>query len=455
MRPRVLMLQLLLVAGVLSPVGLAAARCLSGSNGGAMACYLVPPPDAVSEATLGQRGEFGASVAVTLDPASGGALCAVGAPTAMSAGSPRGSVRLVALDGRDGSLRPCSRIGQGVVAPQGLSAHARFGAAVDLSKGSTGTLLAVGAPGANSAGGSRAGLVRLYSVAGSSSPGPMPIAELVDFNPEPGSDGAAFGASVAFRGDGKQLAVGAPSATAPAGPSLAGAVYVYGCESGEWSLEFVATAPAPSVAATFGHAVGWVGDTLVVGSPGNGEIAPGAGRVYGLVGAGPQQGELRWELAAPKTTGGAAGMRYGESLVAVDGSTLAIGGWGRGVVEVFKVPASGDPVHRVLLRGDPTEGFGLRLAATPDRLFVGCPYAPGAGGESGAGRLKVFERSGSLWEPTGSLGSAEPSLNGEFGVALGAYTDGVNQAHVLVGEPGSNLACRTELGCAAGAAFLY
>ena len=55
--------------------------------------------------------------------------------------------------------------------------------------------------------------------------------------------------------------------------------------------------------------------------------SPGAGRVYGLVGAGPQQGGVRWELAAPKTTGGAAGMRYGESLVAVDGSTLAIGGW--------------------------------------------------------------------------------------------------------------------------------
>lgn len=450
---------LLLLAALLSPWTPAAPESAGGSNGGVMPCSLIPSPQAVAEASLGQAGEFGAAVALIEDPARGGVYCAVGSPSAMSSGSPRGSVRVVVLDGRDGSLRPCSRIGHASIAPTGLSSHARFGAALDFGPGGPVGTLAIGAPGANTEGGTRAGLVRLYRVGVAALAEPMPMAELVEFTPPAGNDGAAFGASVAFRPDGQQLAIGAPFAKVPGGPSFAGAVYVYGSENGEWSLQFVATPPRPSVAATFGHALDWVGSTLVVGAPGDGEVAPGAGRVYGLVGVGPERGTVSWEVAAPAGAGGAAGMRFGESLAAIDPSTVAIGGWGRGLVEVLAVPASGEPVHRALLQGDPAEGFGLRVTATADRLFVGAPFAVGAGlpvgANSSAGRVEVYARRGSDWVFAGSHFSTAPSANGEFGVALDACTTASGGAHVLVGEPSSHLACPRGSSCAAGAAFLF
>lgn len=446
---------LVLLAGGLSPLVPAAPSSDAGSNDGVMPCLLVPTPQAVAEAVLGQRGEFGAAVASIEEPTSGGVYCAVGAPSAMSAGSPRGSVRLVVLDGQDGSVRPCSRVGQGVISPTGLSSHARFGAALEFGSGGPLCTLAVGAPGANTEAGSRTGLVRLYGIGMPAGGGPVPMTELVEFTPPVGSDGAAFGASLAFSPDGQQLAIGAPFAKAPGGPSFAGSVYVYGSENGEWSLQFVAVSPRPSIAATFGHALDWVGSTLVVGAPGDGDVAPGAGRVYGIEGTGPDRGVQHWEVAAPVRAGGAAGMRFGEALAAVGADTLAIGGWGRGLVEVLSVPSVGDPVHRALLQGNAAEGFGLRVTGAAGRLFVGAPFAAGPAGESSVGRVEVFAERAGDWVFAGSRRSVAPSANGEFGVSMDVVETSSGGAHVLVGAPGSHLACPRASSCAAGAAFLF
>jgi hypothetical protein len=284
--------------------------------------------------------------------------------------------------------------------------------------------------------------------------GQIPIAEFVEFTPAAGSAGASFGASVALSADGLQLAVGAPLAAAPDGPSFAGLVYVYGAEDGEWTLQFTVAAPRPSVAATFGKALAWVGGTLVVGAPGDGEVAPGAGRVYGVEADGAG-GRIMWEVAAPANGGAASGMRFGEALSAIGDDGVAISGWGRGVVELLAFRVDGAPAHQALLQGNAAEGFGLRLAAAPGRLYIAAPFATGPHGEASAGHVEAFVRRGDHWWFEGESRSASISANGEFGIALDTFTGQLGSSRVLVGEPGSHAACPPQTPCAAGAASLF
>lgn len=418
-------------------------------------CTLLPSRRAAAEASMGQRGEFGAAVAIlTVPGAAGGAsaaLCAVGSPRAMEAGSHRGSVRLFSIGAHGPAAGPCVAAPRATLQPRALSANAQFGAALDFHGDG---LLAVGAPGADSAGGSRAGLVRLVRAGGVAGVGPLPVTHLADLVPPAGSDGAAFGAAVAFSADGQQLAVGAPMTRSPGGPPFAGRVYVYSVAGGEWALSLVVDPPRPAVAATFGKTLDWVGGTLLVGAPGDGAIAPASGRVFGFQGTGAAAGALAWELAAPAGASAVSGMRYGDALAALDEHTFAVGGWGHAVVEVLHVNESGLPVHEALLQGDPTTGFGLRVAGAGAQLFVGAPFALGPQGESSAGRVEVFTRSAAGWSASGSLIGLHPVTGAEFGVSVAAAEGPGGVARVIVGEPGSHAACRGGSSCAAGAALV-
>ncbi|MEM8711006.1 MAG: hypothetical protein AAGG01_08645 [Planctomycetota bacterium] len=418
----------------------------------------LPSATDVAGAQVGLRTEFGARVAISQpdlpSPSGGPARLAVAAPSAIVDGAQRGRVDLFQLslpDSPSGAPRPVSRTS---LTARSLSEGARFGAALSWS----GNWLAVGAPNANSRGGARAGLVRVFRV-GSSPGGPIPVRLDVELEPEGGAEGGAFGSSIAWSSDGKSLAVGAPFTRGVDGTPFAGAVHVFHRDGEGWTRSRVLSMSEPAVAATFGHALIWAGEVLVVGAPGEGSLAPGAGRIFGFFAEGTS-GEPAWSLGPAHGHGGAtgaAGSRFGEAL-ASDGSTsLVVGIPGRGAVEVLEVTGSGRPPrHRAVLQGDAVSAFGRSVAMGPSgmRLLVGAPSAAGVGPNSkpAAGAVYAFERTRGGWRSCGSLGSVWPAAFGEFGLAVSLVTLEHGRSVAVAGEPGADLTAGGGRGGGAGAA---
>ncbi len=431
---------------------------------GALESLLVPRRRLVAS-SAGTAPEFGSAVALDPGDSRRAALAYVGAPRAHVDGGGRGVVQIF--------RSPSGGVGHWLdgwghlVQGRGLAVGARFGASLAASGG----LFVVGAPGANSPGGERSGLVRIYSAPGT---GPGAIHRprlLAELHPPAGLDGAAFGATLAIEtaadGEVQRLAVGAPKAM-PAGVALAGRVFVYRrSPGGGFVLDFEAMASEPRVAATFGASLAFAGTYLIVGAPGDGQLAPGAGRVYGF---GPD-GALAFELAPPiggrpgdGPIGGlgAAGARFGSALGAVGARGFAVSSFGRGLVEIFRVvhlPSSGkEPIHEQTLRGLPAHRFGTSLATSGQLLMVGAPGAPSTGvpstgvpgGSPPPGQVYVYARLAGVWRPAGALRSVMPAPNGEFGLTLASAG-----GHCVVGEPGSNGACPQAAACLAGMGAVF
>lgn len=398
----------------------------------------------VANARLGLRGEFGARVAIRSGGPSAALKLAVAAPSAVVDDVHRGRVDLFHVaqpsvpPGPAGTPRPTSRTS---LSARNLSEGARFGDALAWS----GDCLAIGAPNANSGGGARAGLVRVFRV-GTSLGGPIPVLLEVEFAPDAGADGGAFGSSIAWSADGARLAVGAPFTRGLDGTLFAGAVHVFSRHGDDWRRDHVLAMAEPAVAAAFGHALAWVGETLVVGAPGEGSLAPGAGRVFGFV-----DGDQVWSLQPEPGPVGSAGARFGEALASDGARAFVVGMPGRGAVEVLDLDDTGGaPDHRALLCGDAGSAFGRSIAMGPagNRMVVGAPSAPGRTGQQASGAVHVFERVRGAWRACGVLGSLYPSPLGEFGLSLGVASLTGGRGVVVVGEPGADLA-----GAGPGAAF--
>ena len=419
---------------------------------GTLESLLAPRPKIVASAEATPP-EFGAAVA--LDPGGPGRapLAFVGAPLARVDGGTRGAVQIFRAPG--GGLGHWLDGWGHLLEGHGLAVGARFGASLAASGG----VFAVGAPGA---GGERSGLVRIYSAPGAG-PGvvhrPRLLAELA---PPPGSTGAAFGETLAIEstasGQIHRLAVGAPHATGggPGAVALAGRVFVYRRDpGGTFSLDFAACAPEPRAVATFGAAMAFSGGYLLVGAPGDGLAAPGAGRVVAF---GPD-GRPMFEIAPPEDSAtGAAGARFGAALCSMGAKGFAVSSFGRGLVEVFRLPSAGSPgshpIHEQTVRGVTSHRFGTSIATCGGLLLVGAPGFPGLSGAGqsapGVGQVRVFARLDGVWSAVGALRSAMPSRNGEFGLSLAS-------AHPfsLVGEPGSSGACPKGAECLAGLAAAF
>lgn len=436
---------------------------------GALESILSPCHELVDSSPI-TAPEFGAAVA--LDPGDAGRapLAYVGAPRARVDGGSRGAVQMFRAPG-GGSGHWLDGWGH-FLEGHGLAVGARFGASVAAAGG----VLVIGAPRADGPTAERSGLVRIYAAPGTG-PGiihrPQLLAEIF---PPPGFAGAAFGATLAVEtsadGQIRRLAVGAPNAQGPdpSGVALAGRVFVYRMDTdGRPALDFRAMAPTPRIAATFGQSLAFAGGYLVVGAPGDGALAPGAGRVFGFA----SKGELAFEIAPPVGDGpGAAGVRFGSALCAVGHCRLAIASFGRGLVEVFWIGPGSPvrslrgalrgplretrPIHEQTLRGVTAHRFGTSIASSGQLLLVGAPGAPQAEpagpGPTGAGVGKVFvhARIGGIWTPVGALRSAMPTSNGEFGLAI-AGAAGL----CVIGEPGSHGACPEGSRCMVGLAAAY
>ncbi|MEM9382333.1 MAG: hypothetical protein AAGB93_20440 [Planctomycetota bacterium] len=406
--------------------------------------FVWPDRAGVAGAVRRMPPSFGAAVAVE------GRVALIGAPSAVRGGRRSGAVHVAVRTARGGDwlAPPGSDLDPGPV-----GAGARFGAALDLeAPPSAGEgIAAAGAPSAHGPGGALSGLVRVFAVDVRTGRSRW----LTDLAPPRGSEGAAFGSSVAVGtapGGATRIAVGAPRARAHAGGMRSGAVLVFersaGAPPAAWCHVHTLAPPSGGIADDFGASVCFAGPGVVVGAPGTGGHAPGAGTAYVF----DRRGRLRWRLAAPASDPNrSAGARYGTRVCALGPSRIAVAAFGRAAVEVVDLRPGG-PSHRALLRGDPIGGFGLALAGDADEVWVGAPFA----GPDGAGAVHRFVRVGTGYSDVGALRPEPPTADGEFGLALDLVRRPDGSVAALVGEPRSDQPCPVEAPrCASGRVVVY
>ena len=142
----------------------------------------------------------------------------------------------------------------------------------------------------------------------------------------------ALGNSVAVVGD--TAVVGAPGDADSSGDF--GAVLVFTQDStGDWSQTANLKASDAAEDDGFGSSVAFDGDTIVVGAPFDDDNGDGSGSAYvftksnGDWGNAPPSGDHRVETAKLTVPEAAAGDEFGWNAVAVDGDTIVIGAYGR------------------------------------------------------------------------------------------------------------------------------
>ncbi len=243
-----------------------------------------------------------------------------------------------------------------------------------------------------------------------------------------------FGRSVAASGN--LLVVGAPSLGFPA--QGVGAVYVYQRSGASWTLQARITPQngwgLPGDA--FGTSVAIDGNTIVVGSPGDGT----AGLVYIFVnnnGVWTQQ---------PDVLRASDNFFFGDfgASVSISKDTVAVGApWTRqGAVYVYthsSVTGFWDPQAK-LVPGDATGGYlGTSTSLIGNTVVAGAPSAPG----TTRGAAYVFDRQNGVWNRSAVLTPNSIATIFGFSIAMSGST-------LVVGAPDGFGA-----GSGTGSAFVF
>ena len=435
-------------------------------RGSVLEGWVEAPAELVSSAVRGRSPGFGAAVTFGA-AAEAGATLLIGAPQGLAAGEGG-----VVLGARRVSERPGWQVGgprSWWTGPLGSRRRAP-GTAPSLGDDEQGRALAsalgwvgAGAPGAV-LDGQRTGAVSLVPLGPSR---PLGVEAQVIYPPAE-STGGAFGSALAFlevNGAARTLAVGAPQEDDPrTGLPLVGAVHLYGLAESthelaertgtqgpqRWQLMRTIRPRSATIGMSFGASLAFVGDVLVIGAPGDGSKAPGAGSVSGMA----RTGEALWRLTSSE-----AGARFGTRLCALGGAWepggagLAVSAIGRGEVYVYGV-GSGTPREEHRLLGRVGDGFGFSLAAMDAHLLVGAPFA----GFRGLPLAGVVDR----FTPWGGgvcverLLPPEPTVGGEFGSCLSMVRGRGGACRLAVGEPGSELGRPPGEGlCRPGRVLIY
>ncbi|MCU0958857.1 MAG: dockerin type I domain-containing protein [Pirellulaceae bacterium] len=218
----------------------------------------------------------------------------------------------------------------------------------------------IGAP-ANDSVGDNAGAVYLYD----SSTGNR----LQTFSGEATGDHFSYAALAA---SGNSLAIGAQFNDT--GARDAGAVYVYTQDGSNWQRQKISN-PTPAADDRFGSSVAWLGDTLLVG-------CQGAGEVYLYDGSGTI---LLLTIRNPNGQGGQHG--FGMRVAAVGNNILVSHpsfNSNSGIVYLFdgsqRGVYTGDPLLTIS-NPDPSTlwTFGHNIAAMGNNILVGAPQTPNGG----------------------------------------------------------------------------
>jgi hypothetical protein len=221
------------------------------------------------------------------------------------------------------------------------------------------------------------------------------------------SDAAAgdfFGFPVAILGD--TMVVGATGDDNDFGAGVfinTGSAYVFTRTAGVWTETAKLTASDALANDSFGDSVGVSGDTIVVGATGDDHAGFGSGSAY--VFTKPVSGWTSATETAKLTAFNAAAFdRFGKS-VGVSGDTIVVGSFGDGSASgsayVFEKPTAGwtsATETAKLTASDAAAGdqFGWFVAISGDTIVSGAHFD-----DTNSGSAYVFEKPGAVW--SGSL----------------------------------------------------
>ncbi len=301
--------------------------------------------------------------------------------------------------------------------------------------------------------------------------------------PDP-SEYAQFGITHVGR---RGIFVGAPLANGMA--QDAGAVYVFECAGQAWNLLQEIEAPTPAPNMDFGHPVGGLDDTLVIGAGGDSSTT-GAAYVLGLttlgwkhvqrvVASDGKSGDSfgsacaiqgnRLVLGAPGYAFGscvAAGKAYifehtasgwqetawlrpdsvvcgayFSATIGIDGNTIVIGSPNldqcvvpdSGTAYVFEPSSSGWVLTAQLCAPDAAtgDGFARSLSLSADTIAVGAPWT----GPNLIGKVYIFERGETGWEYVQTLFNP---LQGNGHTSFGDWLQ-LHGNRLLIGAPATKI----------------
>jgi hypothetical protein len=244
------------------------------------------------------------------------------------------------------------------------------------------------------------------------------------------SDGYYFGTSVALSSDGNTALIGKPN-----GNSGAGAAYVFVRSGSSWVQAQKLTAADGTSGDRFGESVALKGDgsILLIGAPGKNR---GIGAAYGFVRIGSTWLQLQ-ELTGDTSSYDEFGRSVAMSS---DGSTMLIGApyqndvGNLGVVYVFvALPYFGWGKQAVLTSSDGYFfGESVALSSNGNTALIGAPGADDYSTYTYPAAAYGFVRNGTTWSQPSRLTSSDGHFGDEFGESVALSSDGIT---ALIGAP--------------------
>ena len=318
-----------------------------------------------------------------------------------------------------GQAIPCHAETKLVESPP--AALANFGSSVS----SSGNMVVVGVPGHEG----YKGAAYVYRLNGT-------IWELAaELTAGDGAEYDFFGQAVSISAN--TVVVGAPNNSATVNSvtiPYSGAAYVFKNNGSLWELSAKLTASDAATSDGFGVSVSTSGNTIVVGSPGQGDMDSGAAYVYALNGT-------RWEQIAKLPQAPVDFSNFGQS-VSISGDMIVVGApfdtahdgtSYAGAAYVFKHDSTGWVQMEKLTAttGDAAmwDGFGFSVSVSGNTVAIGAPWDEGI-----TGAAYVFALNGTLWQqmakfPLEGVGSysyfgQSVAVSGDT-IVVGAYNDDV------------------------------
>ena len=377
---------------------------------------------------------FGYAVAISSD----GNTCAIGSEQDdNSGGTDAGSVYIWTRSG--GTWTQQQR-----VQASDAAAGDRFGTSVALS--SDGNTCAIGSEQDDNSGGTDASSVYIWTRSG----GTWTQQQRLQASDAAGSD--RFGVSVALSSDGNTCSIGAHNDDNSGGTD-AGSVYIWTRSGGTWTQQQRLQASDAAAGDFFGYVVALSsdGNTCAIGAYlDNNSGGTDAGSVYIWTRSGgtwTQQQRLQASDAA-----GADSFGFQVSLSS-DGNTCAIGahrddnsgGNNAGSVYIWTRSGGTWTQQQRLQASDAaaSENFGSSVALSSDGNT--CAIAAVFGGNSNAGSVYIWTRSGGTWTEQQQLQASDGAASHQFGYSLSISND----AHtVAIGSRQGGVS-------AAGAAYIF